>query len=120
MKPLFEAILCFSVLFSSLSAYSSELKIEKTCLSAGETVSEVSKLRKGSILKCKVEVKNVCPFFLRDVRVKVSVPLKTEYLSGSDSPAVLKSKGKTYLIWTIPHLAQAEKEVLYYELKVVR
>jgi len=77
-------------------------------------------LKGGAVLKCKVKVKNVHPFFLRDVRVRVVVPSELRYLSGSGNPVFLKGKEKNYIVWTIPHLSPTEERVFYYKLRVER
>ena len=120
MKNLFRVVALF-FLFSFFSqALSSELEIKKSCTYAGRVVSGFSSLKKGAVLKCKVKVRNICPFLLRGVRVRVVIPSRIGYLSGSGNPVFLKGKEKNYIVWTIPHLSPTEERVFYYKLRVER
>ena len=118
MRTFFRVALLL-ILFLS-QGLSSELEVERNCSYAANISSSYSPSGKGVLLKCRVRVKNVSPYFLKSVKVKVFIPRRVRYLSGSGNPVFSKEREGVYVIWTIPHLAPAEEKVFYYKLRVER
>ena len=120
MKKLLGVILGFSLLFSCLGVSASELEVRNGCYFDGQEVKSVSGIEPGTTLDCWVSVKNRSYLFIRDVRVKVTIPDGTRYVSGTGVPTLEKRDGKREIVWTVPHMAPEEERVFFYKLRVLR
>lgn len=103
-----------------MSLLSADLKVENGCYLNGKILRDFHSLGKDKFVDCRVIVENTYPFFLRNVKVKVTLPRRAEFVSGTDSPVVRTVGSCKFVVWTISHFAPEEKRVFKYRLKFVR
>jgi len=120
MKNLLGVAVVFTLLFFHFGVLASELEVKNDCHFNGRRVKSVLGIRPGAVLNCWVSVRNRSCLFIRRVRVRVVVPDRTEYVSGTGNPTLEKMDGKRRIVWTIPRMAPEEERVFFYNLKVLR
>ena len=119
MKNLLGVVVIFALLFTHLSVLASELQVKNSCHFNGHGVKSVLGVEPETVLNCWVSVRNRSCLFIRGVRVRIVIPNRIKYVSGTGNPALEKMDGRREIVWTVPRMAPEEERVFFYKLRIL-